>query len=78
MHRMHETMRTDFLEIILQRTCPIHLIRPKTLISMHFVRFNQSENGKDELGPGCAPEARNCANELFGDYLAMNVPNPPY
>ena len=63
-HRMHKIVRTNFEEIISQRTCQIHLIRSKTLVSLSFVRFNESEYGNDELGPVCAPDAQNCANEL--------------
>ena len=64
--------------VVFARTCPIHLIRPKTHVLLRFVRFNQSENIKDKHGPGCAPDARNCVNQVSGDFNATNVPNPPY
>ena len=54
--QMHETVRTNFEEIISQRTCPIHLIRSKTLVSLSFVRFNRKGNGKDEVDLCWAPD----------------------
>ena len=50
-----------------QRTNPIDLIRPKTHVLMRFARFCKTEYGRYELGPGCALDARNCANEVYVD-----------
>ena len=76
--RMHVTMRTNFLSIYSQWPCRIHLIRPKTHVLMRFERCLECENGRYQQGLGCAPNARNCANELSIDLLASNVPNLPY
>ena len=52
-HLMHKTMQTNFLEILLQRTCPTHHIRRKTHVLMYFAPFRQCENGKYKLCTGC-------------------------
>jgi len=77
-HRMHETVRTNFLQIFSQRMCPNHLILPKTLGLMRLSRFHHYENRMYELGLSLAPDAWNCANKLSGDFVATNVLNPLY
>ena len=51
-----------------RRTCPIHLIRPKSHVLMHFARFCQYQNGRYEIAPGCTADARNFANDLATDF----------
>jgi len=67
MHRMHETVRTNFMEIFSKRTSPIHLIR--LYVSMRFARFCHCENGRYEVVQSRAPDARNPANKFCGDFF---------
>ena len=77
-HRMHETVRTNFLSIYWHQTCQIYLISPKTHILKSFAWFCEYENDRNELGTGFAPVARYCSNKLSVDLFATNVPKPPY
>ena len=45
---------------------------------MRFARLWFCEHGKYELGLGCAPHARNMANDLSRAFFEMTLPNPPY
>ena len=76
-HRRHKTVPMNFWEILSQRTCQIHLIRPKTYVLMCFARFRQWENGGDKHGRGCAPDTRHYVNEYSRDFFAANMLNPP-
>ena len=69
LHRMHETVRTNFLEILLQQTCLIHFIGPKTFVLMHFTWLCRCAISRHKLVPDQALNAWNCANEVSKDFF---------
>ena len=78
LHRMHETVRTNFLEILLQQTCLIQFIGPKTCVLMHFTWLCRCAISRHKLGPDLALNAWNCANEVSEDFFATKMPNPAH
>src|SRR6185503_17992874 len=74
-HTMHDFMHPKLRLVFSQRTCPIHLLRPKTKLLGGFVRFRYREVPVVRLGFGGAYNAPLCASEVVSCFFATYMPN---
>ena len=74
-HKMHHIVLPKLRFVFLQRTCPIHFFRPKTMFLGGFARFRCREV-PCEVGFCGAYNAPLYATEVASCFFATNMPNP--